>query len=132
MEEDNNKEIIEVDKVEVNENSKNQEAKSENRKGLCIAAMVLGIISLVFWCIWYISIPCSILAIVFGIIGIKSIGKGMAISGIITGSISLLILIMIFFALFMFGFSRGFYESIRDEINNEDYNYYDYNYYDYY
>lgn len=109
------------DIIEINDMEDNTDYKKQDRKGLCIAAMVLGIISLVFWCIWYISIPCSILAIVFGIIGIKSIGRGMAISGIVTGSISLLILTMIFLALFMFGFSKGFYESVMDEVNSKSY-----------
>ena len=40
-------------------------------KGLSIASMVLGIVSLVLSCIVYISVPCAILAIIFGIIGMK-------------------------------------------------------------
>ena len=43
--------------------------------GLNIAALVLGIVSLVLWCFWFISIPCAILALIFGIIGIKKAGK---------------------------------------------------------
>lgn len=72
--------------------------------GLTIASLVLGIVSLVLWCAWFISIPCSILALIFGILGIKKPGKGMAIAGIITAAIALAIWILIFFGTFMFGF----------------------------
>lgn len=58
------------------------------KKGLSIASMVLGIVALVCCCIWYISIPCSILAIVFAIIGKKKGGKGMATAGLVLGIIS--------------------------------------------
>ena len=58
-------------------------------KGLSIAAMVLGIVSVVFCCVWYLSIPCSILAIIFGIIGKKRDGRGMAIAGLVLGIIAI-------------------------------------------
>ena len=67
-------------------------------KGLSIASMVLGIVSLVMLCIWYVSIPCAILAIIFAIIGRKKGGKGMATAGLVLGIIALAfdILIVIF------------------------------------
>lgn len=58
-------------------------------KGLSIAAMVLGIVSVVLCCIWYLSIPCAILAIIFGIIGKKRDGRGMAIAGLVLGIIAI-------------------------------------------
>ncbi len=64
----------------------------QEKKGLSIASMVLGIVSLVLWCFWYLSIPCAILAIIFGIIGKKRAGKGMAIAGLVLGIITLVIL----------------------------------------
>lgn len=60
----------------------------EEKKGLSIAAMVLGIISIVLFCIWYISLPCAILAIIFAVIGMKNGGKGMAIAGLVLGIIA--------------------------------------------
>lgn len=60
----------------------------EEKKGLSIAAMVLGIISIVLFCIWYVSLPCAILAIIFGIVGMKKGGKGMAIAGLVLGIIA--------------------------------------------
>ena len=96
--EEKNKEEIEREKVENLEENEKQEQEivekekqnvEQDKKGYCIAALVLGIIALIFSCIFYLSLPCAILAIVFGIIGIKSKEKGMAVAGLITGAIGL-------------------------------------------
>lgn len=71
------------------------EVKKES-KGFSIASMVLGIISLVLLCIWYISLPCSILAIIFSIVGMKKGGKGMAIAGLVTGIVAICLYVLIF------------------------------------
>jgi prepilin-type processing-associated H-X9-DG protein len=57
-------------------------------KGLAIASMILGLVSLV------LSVVPALVAIVLGIVSLakKKPGKGMAITGIITGAIGLLIL----------------------------------------
>lgn len=65
------------------------EVLGQEEKGFSIASMVLGIISVVLCCIYYISIPCAILALIFGIAGKSKGGKGMAITGIILGIITL-------------------------------------------
>ena len=65
------------------------------KKGLSIAAMVLGIVAVVCTCIWWISIPCSILAIIFGIIGKKKGGKGMAKAGFILGIIAIALYVLL-------------------------------------
>ena len=64
---------------------------------MCITALILGIVSLVFFCLWYVSIPCGILAIIFGIMGIKSEDKPMAITGLVTGAIGLIVSILLIF-----------------------------------
>ena len=64
------------------------ENKTES-KGLSIASMVLGIVSLVLSCFVYISVPCAILAIIFGIVGMKKGGRGMGIAGLVLGIISI-------------------------------------------
>ena len=117
--EEENKEVIEVKKVENTENVKTEEPKQE-KKGFCIASLVLGIITLVFFCLWYISIPCGILAIIFGIIGLKSTSRGMAIAGLITGSIGLVISALIVIFLFIVGFTIGVSDALN-EINFDDY-----------
>ncbi|MFB8029925.1 DUF4190 domain-containing protein [Streptomyces sp. NPDC056465] len=65
--------------------------------GLGIAAMVLGIIAVVGFCMWGFGIILGILALIFGIIGRgrakrgEATNGGMALAGIILGSISIVI-----------------------------------------
>jgi len=93
--------------------------------GLTIASMVLGIVSLVLWCFWFISIPCGVLALIFGILGIKKPGKGMAIAGIITGAIT----IAIWAVVFMFSFFVGFMDGLESGLDSYTYDYYNSYYY---
>ena len=63
-------------------------------KGMSLTAMVLGIISLVFCCVWYISIPCAIVGLILGCIGnskAKEVGmkSGMAVAGIVCSAIAI-------------------------------------------
>lgn len=144
MEEDNN-DIIEVKKVEEpkkepvvkphieeKEEPKKaevvQEESKKDKKGFSIAALVLGIISAVLFCLWYISIPCGILAIIFGILGIKSSKKGMSIAGLVTGAIGLVVSIIIFFTLVMIGMTFGIIDGYKGYNNHgiEFYDKYDY------
>ena len=115
------KEIVEVEKIENTENKENTEnienikntnnntekaeTKKKERKGFCIASLILGIVTLIFFFIWFISIPCGILAIIFGILGIKTTNKSMAIAGLITGSIGLIISFLIVALLLVFQIS---------------------------
>lgn len=78
------------------EENKTTETVAQESKGLSIASMVLGIISVVLFCIWYISIPCAILAIIFGIVGMKKGGRGMGIAGLVLGIVALAILVVIY------------------------------------
>ena len=96
------------------ENNETEVVKENKVNGLSIAALVLGIVSIVLWCVWFISIPCSILALVFGIIGVKKPGKSMAIGGIVTGAIALAIWVILFVGAFMFGFIEGLTEEDYD------------------
>jgi len=63
-------------------------------KGLGIASMVLGIISLVLFCVWYLAFPCAIVGVILGCIA-KSHAKqagmknGMAVAGIICSAIAI-------------------------------------------
>ena len=69
------------------ENEVKQTEVVNESKGLSIASMVLGIVSLVMLCIYYVSIPCAILAIIFAMVGRKKGGKGMATAGLVIGII---------------------------------------------
>lgn len=68
----------------------------EENKGLSIASLVLGIVSIVLFCYAYISIPSAILAIVFSILGKKKGGAGMAKAGLILGIIALSIIVLFY------------------------------------
>ncbi|PCG86175.1 hypothetical protein CIB93_10625 [Streptomyces sp. WZ.A104] len=65
--------------------------------GLGTAAMVLGIVSVVGFCLYGINIILGILALIFGIIGLgrakrgEATNRGMAIAGIILGSIGMVL-----------------------------------------
>ncbi len=142
-------EVIEVSneepakKVEVKKEETKTETKmpEKDRKGLAIASMVLGIVALVLFCVWYISIPCAILALVFGIISLKSSKRGMAIAGISTGSVGFVLMILLY-AFIFFVIGVGTFSGLKDaleyyEDHNYDYNYHynaydDYDYKDYY
>ncbi|HVV30279.1 MAG TPA: DUF4190 domain-containing protein [Mycobacteriales bacterium] len=66
------------------------------KNGLGTAAMVLGIVSIPAAVI-YIGLICGILAIVFGIIGLRRVGRGIAsnrsqaISGLVLGAIGVIL-----------------------------------------
>ena len=84
-----------MEEEKVVETVETKEVKQES-KGLSIASMVLGIISLVLFCLWYVSLPCAILAIIFAIVGMKKGGKGMAIAGLVTGIVAICLYVLIF------------------------------------
>lgn len=58
--------------------------------GFGVASMVLGIISLCLsCCAYFISIPCAIVGIILGLIGLKKqAGRGMATAGLVCSIIS--------------------------------------------
>lgn len=63
-------------------------------KGLGITSMVLGIIALVLFCVWYISVPCAIVGAALGGVSLSKakafgIKNGMATAGIVCSCIAL-------------------------------------------
>lgn len=53
--------------------------------GLGIASMVLGIIGIVMFWVPFLNLILSAMAVIFGAVGIKTQGKGMAIAGLVMG-----------------------------------------------
>ena len=74
------------------ENSKTQQVDSQ---GLSIASLVLGILAIVSSVVWYISIILGVLAIIFGAVSVKKQGRKKAIAGIVTGSIGVVLSLLI-------------------------------------
>ena len=85
--------------MEVQEQNTTYNANSSDkveRKGFNITSMILGIVSIVLFCFWYISIPCSIIAIIFSIAGRKNEGRGMGVAGMILGIIAISLWVLLF------------------------------------
>ncbi len=65
--------------------------KPSGGKGFGIASMVLGIVALsLSCCFYYVSIPCAVIGVVLGVIGLKRAGRGMAIAGLVCSVVSLI------------------------------------------
>lgn len=93
--------------------------------GFGIASMVLGIIAVVLF-FSLLNIPLAILAIIFGILQLtKKDGKGMAIAGIITGAVSMILgFIFWVFVIFM-SVKGGIISEYKESSPTENYEYYD-------
>lgn len=83
--------------------------------GPSIAALVLGILALTLFWVWFFAIPLGIAAVITGIIGLSKGGKGMAIAGLITGIMGL-VLTLLLVAIFVV---------ILNSSNNDTYNKYE-------
>lgn len=73
------------------------EVATKKGKSLAITGMILGIIALLLWWSLWFGFACAIIGLTLSIIGLvqvnktKDEGKGMAITGIVTSGIGLLI-----------------------------------------
>ena len=69
----------------------NQAGSSSGGMGFAIAALVLGIVSIVACCLWFVGLTVGVLAIVFGILGLNqykdyATAKNMSIAGLACGA----------------------------------------------
>jgi hypothetical protein len=67
-----------------------------DKKGIAIASLIIGILSLCASLGWYCGAPLSIVGLILGFLSVKSSGKGMAIAGIILSAVGLLLTIIFF------------------------------------
>lgn len=74
----------------------------ENKNGISIAAMVLGIVAVALCWIWFIAFPCGVLAIIFGCIGNKKSKSKFAKTGFILGIVYMGLLLLITILMFVF------------------------------
>ena len=76
------------------------QAPTQGGSGMAIASLVLSIVSLALFCLWFVSIPCAIVAIVLGIIARgkasrgEAGGKGMATAGMVIGIITIAVVLV--------------------------------------
>ena len=89
-------------------------ASSGQSTGFAIASMICGILSILCCCTGWFGLILSIVAIVFGVLTIKNEygGKGMAMAGIITGGIGVLMFVLIL----VVGFSSGELTSMIEDL----------------
>ncbi len=64
-------------------------------QGLAITSLVLGILAIITCLVWYIGIVLGVLAIIFGAVSVKKRGRKKAIAGIVTGSIGVILSLLI-------------------------------------
>lgn len=83
--------------------------KDNDNKGMAIASMVLGIVSIVALCLnGFVSIVAAIVAIVLGIIHNKKNRKnGMATAGIVCGIVALVLFVLLVILVAIFGIAIG-------------------------
>lgn len=75
--------------------TENSTTEQTDSQGLSIASLVLGILAIITSVVWYISIVLGVLAIVFGAVSVKKRGRKKAITGIVTGSIGIVLSLLI-------------------------------------
>lgn len=71
--------------------------RAEGTSGLAVASFVCGLVALVIFCLWFVSVPLALLAIVFGAIAHNSgkAGRGFAVAGIVLGIIAVALLVVL-------------------------------------
>lgn len=104
-----------------------QSTDAPKPSGLAVASMVLGIISLVLFCLWYLSIPCAIIGLSLGLVANGKAkrgeggGGGMAKAGIICTIIALaldaLMVVLLILGISMFG--NSFRQQLQKQIQQQ-------------
>lgn len=86
----------------------------EKPAGISIAALVLGICSIVFCCMWYVSLITGVVAIVLGVKAKKdNAGKqGMAKAGMICGIVGIVLAVLYIVAIAGILASSGYLDAL--------------------
>ena len=66
-----------------------------------VGAFVLGILSIVFSLFWYVTLPCGILAVIFGSKASRKLGSKLGKAGLILGIIGLALFVFIYVTLIL-------------------------------
>lgn len=95
--------IVKVENSENQNNVKQAQIVKEEKQGLSIASLILGIVAIL--CVFehgILNLMAGILAIIFGAIGRKQGAKGMGTTGMILGIASLVILVIVVIFIMIF------------------------------
>jgi hypothetical protein len=97
-------------------------AASGGSKGLAIASLVLGILSLCASIGWWCGGPLSVIGLVLGFLGRKSAGKGLATAGIILSAIGLVLTIVFIIVRLVAGpVMNGVFNQIQNQLGTGGY-----------
>jgi hypothetical protein len=73
---------------------------SEPGAGMAVASLVLGILSIVTFWAWFLVVPLSVVGIIMGALGRRSISRrGLAIAGLICSIIGLAVFLIVYIAI---------------------------------
>ena len=78
-----------------------EEILEKSKSSMAVASLTLGIISIVFFTFWFISLPTGILAIIFGVKTIKKLGSKIGKAGLITGIIGVAMCVFIYISIIL-------------------------------
>lgn len=67
---------------------------ADDKKGFAIASLVVGILNLCGWLLPICGFPLGVVAVVLGLLGIKSSQRTLAIAGIVLGGLTVLLAII--------------------------------------
>ncbi len=70
-------------------------AAQPDRKGLAIASLVLGVLSLFSFCLVFCAAPLGLAGVITGIAGLNSSQRGLAIAGIVLSGLGLVISVVL-------------------------------------
>jgi hypothetical protein len=90
--------------------------------GKAIASLILGILSLGLCCVWWLSIPLGVVAVILGVMAKgeadqgRAGGRGLALAGLILGAIGAALALILFIAAMVGGPRLGSYfeEKMRE------------------
>jgi hypothetical protein len=72
-----------------------EEQTEKQAEGMAVASLVLGIVTLVLFCFWPISVPTGIIGLVLGIIAMRGTKRGIAMVGAILSGVGILVVIVV-------------------------------------
>ena len=90
-------EKVEAEQISQTQNFQEEKVKPKTTKkqAMDVAALTLGIISIVVSGMWLVALPTSILAIIFGVKSAKRTGSKIGKAGMITGIVGLSLCIVL-------------------------------------
>lgn len=107
----NNNEVVQETAEPTVENTVNPMASAPqgtgDKKGMAIASLVLGIVSVVFCCAWYLAIPAAIVGLVLGIKANKVVKTGLGTAGIVLSIIGLIVAVIWVIVVVIIGVGAG-------------------------